>query len=220
MTSLLSRTILLLGAAAALSACGGSPTARYYTLLAPQQKAVAPAGTASYMVEVLPVIVPAQADQPQIMLRTGAGTVAPLYSDRWTAALGDELRAALSDGLTRELGVLDVQVVRPGPGAPVWRVQTDVQRFDMNDGGPAVLDVTWRARPLNTAGRGLVCRTVVSVPQEGSGITGLITAQQQATQLLARTIASAIQSGGERAQAPGEQVSVSGCTQLGDAGAK
>ena len=217
MKSIFSRGRLYVGVAAALAACGTSPAPRYYTLLAPQQAASASTGNASYMIEVLPVTVPGQADQPQIMLRTGAGTVAPLYSDRWTGALPDELRLALSDGLTRELGVLDVQVVRPAPGAPVWRVPTDVQRFDMNDGGPAVLDATWRARPLNAQGRGLVCRTVVSVPSDGTGVAGLVTAQQQAAQLLARTIASAIRSGGQDAQPAGDQVRVSGCTQLGDA---
>ena len=217
MKSIFSRGLLYVGVAAVLAACGTSPAPRYYTLLAPQQAAPASTGNASYMIEVLPVVVPGQADQPQIMLRTGAGTVAPLYSDRWTGALPDELRSALSDGLTRELGVLDVQVVRPAPGAPVWRVQTDVQRFDMNDGGPAVLDATWRARPLNAQGRGLVCRTVVSVPADGTGVAELVAAQQQAAQLLARTIASAIRSGGQEAQPAGEHVRVSGCTQLGDA---
>ncbi|OZI48004.1 PqiC family protein [Bordetella genomosp. 5] len=216
MKSIFLRGLSYVGVAVTLAACGSSPTPRYYTLLAPQQAAPASTGNASYMIEVLPVTVPSQVDQPQIMLRTGAGTVAPLYSDRWTGALPDELRSALSDGLTRELGVLDVQVVRPAAGAPVWRVQTDVQRFDMNDGGPAVLDATWRARPLNAQGRGLVCRTVVSVPVEGAAVTGLVTAQQQAAQLLARTIASAVRSGGQDAQPASEQVRVSGCTQLAD----
>ncbi len=55
------------------------------------------------------------------------------------------MRGALSDGLKRELGALDVQMVREGLGrAPVWRVQTDVQRFEMVSGSMAQLDATWR----------------------------------------------------------------------------
>lgn len=206
--------LLLLPAAAVLAACASSPPARYYTLQAPAGQA-APASSvdAGFMIEVLTVNVPAQADQPQIMVRTGEGSIAAMYSDRWSAPLGDELRAALSDGLTRDLGALDVHVVRPAPGTPVWRVQTDVQRFDMNDGGPAVLDVTWRARPISIKGRTLVCRSIITVPGTG-GVDGLVTAQQKAAALLASTIASGIRSGGQRAEAAGPELSLRGCSSL------
>lgn len=199
-----------------LGACGTSPPANFYTLQAPPQ--AADASQAGFMIEVVPVSVPAQSDQPQIMLRTGTGSIAPLYSERWSAPLADEMRSALSEGLTRNLGALDVQVVRPAPGTPVWRVQADVQRFDMSDQGPAVLDVTWRARPINTSGAALICRSVVTVlPAEGQAlIPGLVVAQQQAIGLLAQTIASGIRQQGANAQAASSAVSLSGCTALKD----
>ncbi|KCB43908.1 membrane integrity-associated transporter subunit PqiC [Bordetella hinzii] len=199
-----------------LAACGSSPPARYYTLQAPAGGGTATAGNAGFMIEVLPVIVPAQADQPQIMLRTGAGSIAPLYSDRWSAPLGDELRSALSDGLTRELGALDVRVVRPPAETPVWRVQTDVQRFDVSTQGPAVLDVTWRARPISLKGQALICRSVITVPAAGGDVPKLVAAQQQAVALLARTIASGIRRGGQGAEPAGPEVSLQGCKAASD----
>lgn len=198
-----------------LAACGSSPPARYYTLQAPAGGA-AGAGNAGFMIEVLPVIVPAQADQPQIMLRTGAGSIAPLYSDRWSAPLGDELRSALSDGLTRELGALDVRVVRPPAETPVWRIQADVQRFDLSTDGPAVLDVTWRARPISLKGQALICRSVITVPAAGADVPKLVAAQQQAAALLARTIASGIRRGGQGAEPAGPEVSLQGCKAASD----
>ncbi|WP_032826688.1 PqiC family protein, partial [Bordetella holmesii] len=173
----LSASLILLSL---LAACGSSPPARYYTLQTPAPSATASAGNAGFMIEVLPVIVPAQADQPQIMLRTGEGSIVPLYSERWSAPLGDELRAALSDGLTRDLGVLDVRVVRPPVGTPVWRVQADVQRFDVSERGQAVLDVTWRARPISVKGQALICRSIIALTAPGTDIPHLVVAQQQA----------------------------------------
>lgn len=65
-----------------LAGCGASPPARYYTLQPPGATQAVQAGVAAapFMIEILPVNVPAQADQPQLMVRTGDGTVAPLYS--------------------------------------------------------------------------------------------------------------------------------------------
>ena len=53
-----------------LLGCAGSPPARYYTLQSdPAQRIEAPAQRANYQIEVAPVTVPQQADQPQIMVR-------------------------------------------------------------------------------------------------------------------------------------------------------
>jgi len=213
----ISRYVPLLSAlalSAALAGCAMSPPARYYTLQPAPQAASAGAQRASYQIEVAPVSVPLQADQPQIMLRRhgGDGALTPLYSHRWSAPLSDEIGAALSDVLTGTLGALDVQTLRPADNAPVWRVQVDVQRFDMVSGGPARLDATWRVRPLNLKGaRALICRATVEVPADGLGIPALVQAQQRAVTLLGQAIASAIQSGGVRPGPAGPQIQVWSC---------
>ncbi|MGH8818954.1 MAG: PqiC family protein, partial [Achromobacter pestifer] len=148
-----------------------------------------------------------------LMVRTGDGSVSALYSERWSSPLGDELRGALSDALKRELGALDVQMVKPGPAAPVWRVQTDVQRFELVSGSMAQLDATWRVRPVNMKGAGLLCRSVVTETVAETGIPALIAAQQRAVVSLAGVMASAI-----RGQTPAGSGSVQmlGCSALKD----
>ena len=204
----------LLALSAALAGCGASSPVHYHTLQAPAAQApgagVAPA---SFLIEVQPVNISTQADQPQLMVRTGEGSLAALYSERWSAPLGDELRGALSDALKRELGALDVQLVKPGPDAAVWRVQTDVQRFELESGRMAQLDATWRVRPVNMKGSGLLCRSVVSEPVAEGGVPALIAAQQRAVVSLAGAMASAI-----RGQTPAGSAAVQrlGCTALKD----
>lgn len=198
-----------------LAGCAGSPSARYYTLQADPQAMTSSTQRVDYQIEVVPVSVPQQADQPQIMLREdqGSGALTPMYSDRWSAPLADEIRSALADRLTRQLGALDVQTLTPAPDVPVWRIQVDVQRFDMVVGGPARLDATWRVRPLKVqGGRALVCRSVVQLPADQfKVVSSLVEAQQQAVKLLADTIASAIQSGGANATPAAQSVQMLGC---------
>ena len=147
------------------------------------------------------------------MVRTGEGSLSALYSERWSSPLGDELRGALSDALKRELGALDVQLVKPGPGAAVWRVQTDVQRFELEPGRMAQLDATWRVRPVNMKGSGLLCRSVVTESVTEDSVPALIAAQQRAVVSLAGAMATAI-----RGQAPGGSAAVQmlGCAALKD----
>lgn len=211
-------------AAVALAGCAGSPPVRYYTLVAPPsasaaQGATAPAG---YMIEVLSVSVPPQVDQPQLMLRSGTGELTAQYSDRWSSPLSDEFRDALSDSLTRRLGVPDVRVVKPLGDTPVWRVLVDVQRFESTPGVSSVIEATWRVRRdalEKTAG--LLCRTRVDVPVSGEGAApggvdgrveaSVVRAHQQAVALLGDTIALAIRAQGKSATPASEQVRVLGC---------
>jgi uncharacterized lipoprotein YmbA len=203
-----------MGAAlAALAGCASSPPVHYYTLVAPADDTsrARPQGAPDYMIEVLPVTVPAQADQPQLMVRDGSGGVTPFYSERWSASLGDEIRGGLSYALTSSLNTLDVQSIQAPANAAVWRVQVDVQRFDNSFNGSAVLDAIWRVRPVNVAGSPLLCRTVVQLPVQGTQISGVVGAQQQALADLGKTIASGIRSGGRDAQPASPATQVSGC---------
>jgi uncharacterized lipoprotein YmbA len=201
-------------AIAALAGCASSPPVHYYTLLAPAKDSgdAQSAAPANYVLDVLPVTVPPQADQPQLMVRDGAGGVTPFYSERWSASLGEEVRAGLSFTLASALNALDVQSITAPANAALWRVQMDVQRFDNTLDGPAVLDATWRVRPVNLSGSTLLCRTVVQVPIHGRDIANVVGAQQLALAELGKTIAGAIRSGGQAAQAASPAVQVMGCT--------
>ena len=209
-------TLAALAAALALAGCAGSPPVRYYTLTAPLAADAAPPPPADYAIEVVPVAVPAQADQPQLMLRSGSGELTAQYSDRWSAPLPNELRNALSDVLTRQLGVPDVYQLTTSADLKVWRVQVSVQRFDASTAGPAVIDATWRVRPLQGDGAGLLCRDRVEVPvgaaPGGAGLDEVVAAEQKAVVLLGRTIATAVQSQGRQAVAASGEVQAPRCT--------
>lgn len=202
-----------LAAMALMAGCASSPPARHYTLVMPQVQAPQAVAAGDYLIEVVPVSVAAQVDRPQLMLRSGEGQLAAQYSERWSSPLPDELRNALADALTRRLGVPDVRGVRPAAGTPLWRVQVDVQRFDASVAGPAVVDATWRVRPMGAAGRALLCRSWVDVPvAPASGVDGVVAALQHAVALLGDTIASAVRSQGAAAEPASPAVQILGCT--------
>jgi hypothetical protein len=77
----------------------------------------------------------------------------------------------------------------------------------------AQLDATWRVRPVNMKGTGLLCRSVVTESVSEAGVPPLIAAQQRAVAALAGTMASAI-----RGQTPAGSASVQmqGCSALKD----
>ena len=188
---LLAATLL---ATTVLAGCAGSPPVNYYTLLSAAPDAAqsrVPRG-GDVMIEVVPVSVPTQVDQPQIMLRDAAGSVTPRYSERWTAPLADEVQSALSDGLTRQLGVMDVRSVKPARGQAVWRVQVDVQRFDSINGEAVVVDATWRLRGINLNAPASLCRTQIRKTVSEPGIAALVQAHQSAMGTLSDRIARRI----------------------------
>src|SRR5690606_22299560 len=123
------RTRHLLAAAAALglAACASAPV-RYYTLLAPAQAPTGPATPADFDFELMPVGIPAQVDQPQLVIRQGGQGVAPLSGERWIAPLADEVRAALAAELARTLHARDATGL-PGGDRPRLRIKVDLRRF-------------------------------------------------------------------------------------------
>lgn len=194
-----------LGAAAlalALAACASAPL-HYYTLVPPA--AGTPArGAAPLRFELLPVGIPAQVDQPQLVVRQGGQDMAVLEGERWIAPLGDELRAALSAGLARELGGQDVSGL-PGGGDAVLRIKLDVRRFESWPGRYALVEAAWSVRPLKAGdGAVLACASTVREPVDGQGYPALVQAHQRAVARLAADIAAAARpfAAGQAARCP------------------
>jgi uncharacterized lipoprotein YmbA len=186
---------LVLGGALALAACGGSAPVRYYTLVPPadayaptatQAAIVAPA--APFQFELLPVGVPAQVDQPQLVVRQGGQGVAVLDGERWIAPLGDEVRGALSADLARQLHTQDVSGL-PAGAQPVLRIKVDLRRFDSVPGGYALIDAAWSVRPLK-GGAPVSCTSRVQ-ESVGQGYAALVQGHQRALEGLAVQIAAA-----------------------------
>ncbi|WP_266181170.1 PqiC family protein [Dyella humicola] len=174
-----------------LAACGSAPTTRFYTLVAPAATEVAPSSAsagAAFQFEMLPVSVPAQVDQPPLVVRQGDQSVAVLQGERWIAPLGDEVRGALSADLARDFNAQDVSGL-PAGSKPVMRIKLDVRRFDSMPGSYALIDAAWSVRPLK-GGEPLACTSRISEPV-GSGFDALVQGHQRAIARLAGQIGAA-----------------------------
>jgi uncharacterized lipoprotein YmbA len=190
------RHLLGLGVALTLAGCASAPL-HYYTLVPPATDAASGdvALTPSLPFELLPVTIPAQVDQPQLVVRDGGQGVALLNSERWIAPLGDELRSALSTDLARQLHSEDVSAM-PGNDKPLLRIKLDVRRFDSLPGSYALIDASWSVRVMHVAngqGAAVACNSRVS-ETVGAGYDALVQGHQRAIGKLAAQIAAAAQS--------------------------
>jgi uncharacterized lipoprotein YmbA len=186
MSRLGNRKLTLAALVFTLGACSSVPAMRYYTLVPPAggETSVAPA-TQPFQFELLPVSVPAQVDQPQLVVRQGGQGVAVLQGERWVAPLGDELRSALSADLTRDFRAQDVSgLASQGKGAV--RIKLDVRRFESVPGSYAFIDAAWSVRPLK-GGEPLACTSRIS-ETVGTGYDALVQGHQQAVTRLAGQI--------------------------------
>jgi uncharacterized protein len=170
-----------------LGACGSKPPTHYYTLVPPASEVVRPAAAAGagFQFELLPVSVPAQVDQPPLVVRQGGQGVAVLQGERWAAPLGDEVRSALSADLMHRFNAQDVSGLASS-GKAVLRIKVDVRRFDSVPGGYAFIDVAWSVRPLK-GGDVLTCTSRISEPVS-SGYDSLVEGHQRAVAGLAGQI--------------------------------
>jgi uncharacterized protein len=187
------------GAALALAACASAPL-HYYTLVAPAAESagggVAPAGDTSVSsgqpslpFELLPVSVPAQVDQPQLVVREGGQGVALLGSERWIAPLNDEVRSALSADLARELHSQDVSGL-PGNDKPLLRIKLDLRRFDSQPGSYALIEGAWSVRLLRGQHPAALACTSRINETVGPGYDALVQGHQRAIGALAAQIAA------------------------------
>lgn len=197
-----------------LSACA-TQSPQYYTLVpasaATDRDPTVANKTTKYAISVQPVVLPEQVDRPQIVIsETDSAMVAPLNSALWASPLSDEIRSALSNALTRELGVLDIASGGAPESLPIWKVFLHVQRFDSVYNQRAIVDATWRLAPVHQSGKKtLICRAEVQVDVE-SGMSALVAGHQEALKRLASVIAAQIS--GSRSILPVVGMENKGCT--------
>ncbi|MEI7037314.1 PqiC family protein [Fulvimonas yonginensis] len=178
---------LLAGALAlGLAACASAPV-HYYTLIAPAPASPADGvAPAPFGFELMPVGIPAQADQPQLVIRQGGQGAAPLGAERWIAPLADEVRGALSADLAQALHARDVTGL-PMDGRPRLRIKVDLRRFDSAPGDYALIDAAWSLRLLQGDAT-LACTSQIREPV-GAGYDALVEGHQHALARLAQQIA-------------------------------
>ena len=187
-------------AALTLTACASPAPVRFHTLVAPAVPSAAGTGPAAgaqpapFLIDVLPVGIPAQLDQPQLIVRQGDSDILMPESERWAAPLADEFREALSAELSRRLVTRDVAGLARPPGHPVIRIKVQVRRFDAWLGQRVELDADWSLEPTSDAATPvrsarLVCGGRFGMPSPG-GYPELVRARQQLIARLAARIAT------------------------------
>lgn len=167
-----------------LSACGSAPATRFHTLLPAEPAPPTAAAAAGVSWELLPIVLPAQVNRPQMVLRLADDTLAVLEHDRWIGPLDEELRTAIGERLAARLGPPSAG----SPDAAHWRIRIEVLRFDSAAGREARLVADWTLRG-NAAT--LACRSAVE-EAAGASPAALVQAHQRAAVRLADAIATAL----------------------------
>lgn len=180
----MSLVILLAGCSTA------SPPTHYHSLVA----ALPPTGSGtkalpapSLRVQVLPVLVPAQVDVPQLVVRNADESLAVLEYERWIAPLGDEIRDAVSLRIDQML----VLASPSGSSDRTWRVRIDVQRFDSMLARAASMQVQWSLRATG-GGPALRCQASYEQPV-GAGVGALAAGHRALVERLGDVIGRALE---------------------------
>ncbi|SEL23503.1 hypothetical protein SAMN05216359_106268 [Roseateles sp. YR242] len=208
-----------------LAACGSAPITSYYTLTPPAANgntAAAPSTSPplrlppAYVIEVLPVGVPESLDQPQIVIRKSDSGVAVLENERWSAPLSEELRAALSTQLSRQLGTQDVAGLGAQPGRELLRIKVQMRRFDAWPGVRVNLAADWSIAQAGDTPARLSCRTELTEPALG-GYTEMVVSQQRLLSQLSQAIGAAM-ARWPQGQCPGPLPATAGAAAAAGAG--
>ena len=182
---------------ALLAGCSRSPRVVFYTLSSVPPAAGGPPAPIS--VAVGPVSLPALVDQPQLVVRSGPNRVEVLESSRWAEPLRSGIPRIMTADLTLLLPQSRVSAYPQNAGHEAdYRVQVDIQRFEMTAGEGVELELLWTVR---RAGEGIPRsgRSVVSEPAGAGGYDLLVAAQSRALAVACRDLERAL-----RALAAGE----------------
>ncbi|MGB8601146.1 MAG: PqiC family protein [Rhizomicrobium sp.] len=179
----------LLVALLALAACS-SATTHYYTLQAPSAIAAPSGQPVPFLIDVLPVSIPASLDQPQIVVRQSDSTLALLDTERWASSLDDEIRGALSAELTKQLGTQDTAGLFRPASQPLMRIKVQIRQFDAWPGQRVQLNAGWSIIPAEDADKSpLTCFGQFDADAPGE-YQDMVLAQRRVVIMLADHIAA------------------------------
>lgn len=186
------RVLPMMLAVGLLAACSSVPT-RFYTLVAPATASAPAPSSAPYQFALLPVRIPEQVDQPQLVIRQSETQVAVLEGEQWSGPLGDQIHTALSADLVRRLGTRDIYGLPQGKDQAVYRIKLDVRRFESMPGAYALIAAAWSVRGKGGS-QALSCTTTVRQPVTGVDYAALVQGYQRALATLATAVAGSVRS--------------------------
>jgi uncharacterized lipoprotein YmbA len=147
----------------------------------------------SYPAAAIPVLIRSVTvhelvDRPQTVVHAGANHVAVEKFARWADPLTSQIPRVLAAGVAQILNSPRVSAYPIcGVQGAAYRVQLDVQRFDVTHGEVATVDVLWSVSP---PGKGLPLTG--RARRAGSGYDALVAANSRSAATVGRDIAAAI----------------------------
>jgi uncharacterized protein len=145
MTAIMRRRDLLAAALLlVVAACSGSPPTQFYTLSG-MQLPPGGANAPNTVVGVGPVTLPEYLDRPQIVTRASGNRVVLASFHSWVEPVDSMFTRVLVGNLSSLLATDNVVVLPQRRPLPLdYQVEVDVDRFDADRSGRAVLDARWR----------------------------------------------------------------------------
>jgi len=179
----------------ALTACGTTAAARFYTLSSTATTATnataAGAPAASVTVVVGPVSIPAAVDRPEFVTTASSNSVEVNAFNRWAEPLNDGIARTVAGDLAALLGGATVAVAPLANFAPTYRVSLRVQRFESVLNDSVLVEAVWvvRKEPDGPAHSG---HTLARETVAGAGFDALTAAHSRALATVSADIAAAI----------------------------
>ncbi|MYM21825.1 hypothetical protein GTP46_04055 [Duganella sp. FT135W] len=182
--------VILSAAVVLMAGCASAPPEHFYSLSSGMGAPHATQSAPAYYIELPAVTVPQQVARNQLVVTTGAGRVDLLEQERWVSPPSSEIGLALSLAISNELGTIDVFRTPTPDKAPVYRISTNVQRFESAPGQYALIDAVWSVRLVGST-QVLTCR---SVAQEtvSAGYDELVAGHRRAVIRISTDIAKAV----------------------------
>ncbi|MDY0268411.1 PqiC family protein [Trichloromonas sp.] len=200
MTSKISRLaplFFILSLTLLLSACGKTPSARFYTLAALAESAGEKAEPSSRetrrIVAVGPVALPAYLDHLAITTRAGTTVLKRSELDRWGGSLPDDTGRVLIENLERLLpGNRFLVLPWLETATSDYRTQLNITRFDGPTAGPVELHAAWLIFTGNDPAPVASGSATFVEPLAGEGFAATTEAMSRALLGLSRRIADEI----------------------------
>ena len=177
----------------ALAACASSgPPVHLYSLMPAELATTSPAVAARkpIAIQLEPVRLPAQVDQPQWLVRLPDDSLASLEQERWASPLRDELHQALLEELAAHAGAVEARGPATGGAAPI-RIGIDIRRFDSMPGRESRLEGSWTLQTSGADRAPIRCDWLLREPA-AAGMPALAAAHRKAVARLADGIGDSL----------------------------
>jgi len=180
-----------------VAACAGGcitpdpgPVSRFYQLQPAHPGGFKAADRKVAGICVGPVEIPSYIDHPQIVTRVGDHEIEYNETARWAEPLKKNISWALCENLATALGTRDVYPYTAGAASSsAVSVPVRIIRFELQQGGKALLEATWSVMARGPDGSGQTRHVRLEKVAAAAGLEHEVAAQSELLAQLSETIA-------------------------------